>query len=181
MMKEAHEIIIGCQENKPECQRALMEAFSSKLMGVCIRYCKNRSDAEDVLQESWIRIFKSIGKYREEGKLFAWLKRICISTALRHEENLSRRMEIYPENTPSIQSLSMQIIEEMSAREIRELIDRLPRMQSLVFKLYVIEGYKHQEIAELTGISDSTSRVHLTQARNTLRQWIYKINKVVNL
>lgn len=155
------------------------------MLGICMRYCKDRDDAEDVLQEGFIKVFSSIGKYRHEGSFEGWIKRIMIHAAIDHYQQTLRRIRLEasedagrePEETglPGHDPDPPQP-PDIPREHLMLLIQDLPDGYRMVFNLYAIEGMTHREIAETMGISENTSKTQLMKARRALRG---KVNELV--
>jgi len=154
----------------------LYNRYSPVLFGICLRYAKERTDAEDILQESFIKIYENIQSFKGEGSLEGWLKRIVVNVSINHyrkkikEGTIStdediKYEEIIPEN----------IFSELTSKELIGLIQRLPEGYRMVFNLYAIEGFKHNEIAELLGYTESTSKTQLMKAKKILQQYVFKL------
>jgi RNA polymerase sigma-70 factor (ECF subfamily) len=165
--------------HKPEAQRKLYGHFMQSMLGVCFRYTKSIADAEDILQEGFIRVFKHLHQYKFEGELGAWIRRIMINTALnylkknrKYQHDLSfDNIQLHPvsQDNPSI---------KLDAKELAELIIQLPTGFQTIFNLHAVEGYTHVEIAAMLGISDGTSRSQYARARALLIEWIEQSSKV---
>ena len=172
-----NKLVRNCLKLKPEAQRQLYEHFAPAMLGVCFRYTKSMSDAEDVLQDGFVKVFKNLDQYRSEGELGGWIRRIMVNTALnflktnkRYQNDLMfHEMSLHPVSTddPLIQ---------LQAKELSELIRQLPTGYQTIFNLYAIEGYSHVEIASMLGINDGTSRSQYARARALLIEWIKKIS-----
>lgn len=172
------QIISGCKKQHPRYQKELVLRYSGLLLTVCRRYVDSQETARDVLQESFIRIFRSIDKYQEQGKLLPWLKRIVVNTALQqinksYFKNERTGLELLREET----SLP-DVYHRLAAEELLALIQQLPIGYRTVFNLHIIEGYSHLEIGDLLGISESTSRSQLTRARKMLQKKIERPKKM---
>ncbi len=172
------QLIKACIAGKAKSQRALFDKYSYPLMQVSMRYSATKADAEDVLQEAWIKIFNALKNYQEQGKFLAWMKMIVIRVALRKKEKASFKNEkaglsdiVHPKLDPSM-------IEDMTANEILGYVLNLPKGYQEVFKLFVIDGLSHKEIGELLNIEASTSRAKLTTARRKMQQTIINANKI---
>ncbi len=160
---------------KPEAQRRLYEHFAPLMLGVCFRYTKTKIDAEEVLQEGFIKVFKNLHHYRSEGELGAWIRKIMVNTALnflktnkRYQNDLVfNEMTLHPvsSNNPLIQ---------LQAKELSELIRQLPTGYQAIFNLHAVEGFTHVEISAMLGITDGTSRSQYARARALLIEWIKK-------
>ena len=153
-------------------QRELYQRFNGKMMAVCRRFASDLTEAEDMLQEAFIRIFTNIGQYRFEGSLEGWIRRIVVHSAL---EVLRKRLVRFTDIDGEVETLSStdtDAVEALSAGELMKLICDLPDGYRIVFNLYVIEGYDHNEIATLLSISAATSRSQLLKARRALQEEI---------
>ena len=147
------------------------------MMGVCLRYSNNREDALDILHEGFIKVFRNLGKYELGTSLSAWIRRIMVNTAIDfYRKNVRRRTEdidhAYDLSTKDPSALS-----QMTAEEILESVQELSPAYRTVFNLYIIEGYSHKEIADLLGITESTSRSNLVKARLKLKDALIARNK----
>ena len=161
------ELIAGCRRHRPRAQRLLYERYAPVLLGICRRYLRRQEDAEDMMVESFYRIFDRIGQYTGEGNFEGWMKRIAINQCLmflRKNHALKGAMEIQHYDEPEPAAIEHQLTEH----KILELLDQLPEGYRTVFNLYVIEGYKHREIADQLGISINTSKSQLIYARKRL-------------
>lgn len=150
--------------------------FSYMMKGVCLRYSQNETEAEDILQEAFIRVFRSLDLYTGKGPLGAWIRKITVNTALenyRKNKSIRQLTEAF-ETTLSSSTVRDEAIELLSVEELMEKIQRLPAGFRTVFNLYAIEGYTHQEIGEMLGISDGTSKSQYSRARVILRGMIAK-------
>lgn len=160
---------------KPEAQRQLYDHFAQQMLGVCFRYTKSVSDAEDILQEGFVKVFKHLHQYNFEGELGAWIRKIMVNTALNYLKKNKRYQNdlvfhdlvLHPISTDDPQ-MNLQI------KELAELIRQLPTGFQTIFNLHAVEGYSHVEIAEMLGISDGTSRSQYARARALLIEWIKK-------
>jgi RNA polymerase sigma-70 factor (ECF subfamily) len=175
------ELIKHCQTGNPRYQRMLVDQYSGMLMATCLRYCRNQEDAQDCLQEAWIKILKSIDKYQHTGSFKAWMQRIAINCALTIYRKTASIIRIEANRIESPRAHPPNVYSELNADEILKIIHQLSEIKRHVFTLYVIEGYKHTEIAELLEITDSTSRSILTRARQEIREMIQYYDKALEL
>lgn len=172
-------LIEGCRRQDRTVQRLLYERYAGKLFVVCKRYIKDADEAEDVLQDSFIKIFKHIDTFRFECPLEAWLKRIVINTALKH----LRKQKPW-ENTYDIDDLAPRLLQAdeslpaLNYQYLLQLIQELPPGCRTIFNLYAIEGYNHPEIAELLGISEGTSKSQFFRARALLQQKLHNEERI---
>lgn len=174
MQLEDTEIIKGCINGSRVHQKLLYEKYASKLLYLCLRYTKNKSEAEDVLQETFIKIFKNIQLFRSEGSFEGWIKRIAVNSALEFLRNKKHTLIFQDIEDQANYSLSDDdIIGKINAKELTELIFKLPDGYRLVFNLFVIEGYGHKEIGEMLEITEGTSKSQLAKARAQLQKSIH--------
>ncbi|MCZ8197499.1 MAG: sigma-70 family RNA polymerase sigma factor [Flavobacterium sp.] len=166
------QIISGCQKNESKAQEQLYVLFAKKLFGLCLKYSNNYSEAEDNLQDGFIQIFKTINQYKNQGSFEGWAKRLMINTALQKFRK-TKHLEIITENIPETEDVEVEINEEsISIDYLLDLIQELPERYRLVFNLYAIDDFSHQEIADLLEISVGTSKSNLSRARMILKQKI---------
>jgi RNA polymerase sigma-70 factor (ECF subfamily) len=173
-MSDHQELIDGCIAGDNKSQKAFYDLFSRKMYVVCLRYAKSDHEAEDVLQESFIKIFKSIGKFRGESRLEYWVKRIVINTALNHQRN---KLYMYP--MVDVEEVKQtfnheRIISDYHFEELLALVKELPSGCRVIFNLFGIEGYSHKEIGEMLNISEGTSKSQYSRAKKLLQQKILK-------
>jgi len=178
-MIEDNKIIAGCRKNKHKHQMALFDKYSGMLKGVCLRYVNNDFDADDLLQEGFIKILENISKYQETGSFTAWMKRIMVNHALNFckkkskqkfsEWNDSYSDELQEENTLVENKMENRILEaDLAPTDIIKIIQELPDGYRMVLNLYVIDGYSHKEIAKKLNISVNTSKSQLSRARKMM-------------
>jgi len=172
------EIIKGCSKNDPKCQKMLFDRFSGKMFAVCIRYTSSLEDAEDVLQDGFVRVFNYIHSYRNDGSLEGWVRRVIVNVALRHYQKSKTHQEISYQDYHSDLTVMPDVISQLSEQDLLSIINTLPEGYKIVFNLYAIEGFSHAEIGEMLGIQESTSRSQLTKARKLLNEKIRKIYKI---
>ena len=175
------QLIKGCIRQESSAQKALFDLYAGKMLGVCQRYARNDADAEDILQDAFIKIFDKIKQFKSEGSFEGWIRRIVVNTALK-KYTLSRyskeiSLEDYAKSDNRIDSDPI-AIDHLSEKDLLQLINSLPDGYRLVFNLYVIEGYRHEEISEMLGIQSGTSRSQLAKARNLLQKQILALQKV---
>ena len=179
-------IIKGCIAGKRSAQNALYRKFSGMMLSVCMRYAQNRDEAEDILQEAFIKIFQNIATFRGEGSFEGWMKRIMINHALNHYRK-NKKMPFHQD----IDEINEQEIlnkedfsthhEPVSADILLSLIQRLPHGYRMVFNLYVFEEYSHKEIGKELSISENTSKTQLLKARRMLRRKLTELNLMKNI
>ena len=171
------QLIKDCQDGKKASQYELVKRYSKMLMVVCIRYVKDESSAKDVLQETLIRIFRSIGKYQATGSFEGWMKKIAVRCSLQWLEKNKARREVYALDMNMDEPFESETLYTLTVEQISKLIAELPAGYQTVFNLNVVEGYDHQEIAELLNITESASRSQLVRARRLLQK---KINSLIS-
>lgn len=167
-------IIDRCRKRDPEAQRYLYEKYKSLFFAICMRYMKHSMDAEDVLVESFYKIFTRIDSYNGEGSFEGWMKRIVVNECLmklRKANNFKLHVDI--DQAYDIGE-DAGIISDISFEELLSLIEELPPGYRSVFNLYVLEGYKHREIADLLDISINTSKSQLILAKKKMRELLKK-------
>ncbi len=169
-------LISNCLQNDRKSQRKLYERYSRKIYGVCLRYAKNRTDAEDILQEGFIKVFKYLKDYSGKGSFEGWVRRIIITTALNYykRKNLFNK-DIDPENSYITLTAANEALSAMTHKELLKIIRELPNGYQTVFNLNTIEGYSHKEISEIMNISVNTSKSQLSRAKHSLRNSIESI------
>lgn len=165
-------IVEGCRSNRRDAQKALYEAYCDAMFSTAYRILKNYEDAQDVLQDAFIEIFKYINDFRGESTIGAWIKTIVIRKALKKIRSL-KFIENYEENGLEI---PLDFLDDLSGQYLEQLILSLPDGYRTVFLLVEVEGYSHQEAATMLGISTGTSKSQLSRAKKTLRKQIEKIN-----
>ncbi len=173
------DIIKGCQKGDARAQKELVVRYSPLLMTVSRRYSKDNELAKDILQETLIKVFKNIHKYKPTGSFVGWMRRILINTALQTFDKSCFKREISGLGELNLQpSMPPDVYDHLGEEELLALIDQLPEGFKQVFNLYVIEGMSHKEIAEMLGVTESTSRSQLVRARNSLRKMLTKREKI---
>jgi len=172
------ELIKGCLRENRNCQREVFRRYAGKMLAVCLRYTRHRMEAEDVLQDAFIKVFDSIHTFQSRGSFEGWIRKIVINTALknhRKKQNQQEQIGLEPaDDLPAEPSIFAHLQEE----ELLKLINRLPDGYRLVFNLYAIEGYSHREIADILGIEEGTSRSQLLKARKLLQAQIAVLQKI---
>ena len=162
-------ILKGCLQNNAIAQKELYNRYSSKMLAVCYRFAHNREDAEDMLQEGFIKVFSQIHTFRNQGAFEGWIRRIIVHTCI---NNLKKNKK-FNESVDLIHATAMQVREEsvpsiVQAKQVVECIRVLPIGYRTVLNLYAIEGYSHREIGSMLDIEESTSRSQYTRAKQML-------------
>lgn len=163
------QLIEQCINNDPKAQKELYKIFAPKLFGICLKYCANKTIAEDLFQESFITIYKKLHQFKHQGSFEGWAKRITINTILQYFKKQKKHQPIIDDLiTDQIEDIEIDDI-DFKLDYLLELIQDLPNQYRLVFNLYVLDGYLHSEIAEMLNISVGTSKSNLSRAKQLLR------------
>ncbi len=165
------ELIGKCRKGEATAQKQLYDRLAPVMFALCLRYCGNTEDAQDAMQDGFIRMFQYLDKYNELGSFEGWVRRIMVNSSLTTLKKAKKR-RTQPEVHMERLSYKTNIISDMSADELMGLVQRLPSGYRTVFNMYVIEGYSHKEIGELLGIQESTSRSQLLKSRKMMRTLI---------
>ncbi len=164
------ELIQKCKQGHLKHQETLYTHFYGYALGISLRYLNNRDDALEVVNDSFIKVFRSLDSFRNDQNFKPWLRKIVVNTALdRHRKDLKHANQLDLEHASAV-SFAPQAVALLNARDILKLLDRLSNIQRTIFNLYEIDGYNHEEIGELLQISASASRVNLSRAKEKLRQ-----------
>lgn len=163
------DLVRACIHQERWAQQRLYEEYYGKMMSVCLRYAGHEEEALDMLHESFIKVFRSIGRFRAGTSLTAWIRTIVVNTCIDHFRRNQRRRVEDLEQHPTLTSDDETIADALSAEEILQQVQQLSPSYRMVFNLYVVEGYSHREIAEMLDITESTSRSNLVKARARLQ------------
>ncbi len=169
LKREEQGFITACINKERWAQKKLYEDHYSKMMGICLRYAKNKEDALDILHEGFIKVLKNIGKYQPGTSLNAWITRIMVNTSIDFYRKSIRRRTEDIEQAYGVSDRAADAISTCTQKEILKAVQTLSPAYRAVFNLYVIEGYSHKEIADYLGITESTSRSNLVKARTKLK------------
>lgn len=175
---EIEKLVHQCLQNDVLAQKALFERYAGKMMSLCRRYSKSDEEAEDYLQEGFIRMFKYLESYQGHGSFDGWIRRIFVNTAIRHYHKQKKHHQHLEIETTIIERTSTDAISQLSEKEMLTLINELPTGYRIVFNMYAIEGFSHKEIGEALQIKESTSRSQLVKARKWLQTKIQQDLKV---
>lgn len=167
-------IIEGCRKQKRDSQKALYDLYCDAMFTIAFRIVNNSHDSHDVLQETFIEVFKHIKSFRNESSIGAWIKTIIVRKALKKLKEL-KFVDNFGENGVEI---PLDYLDDLSGEYLEQLILSLPEGFRTVFLLFEVEGYSHQEIAEMLNISQNTSKSQLSRAKKALRMKIEKINQL---
>ena len=166
------DLIDGCLAGNRKMQETLYHRHSPKMYAVCLRYSGNADDAQDLLQDGFIKVFKNLEKYRGDGSFEGWMRRIFVNTAIEHFRKRIKMNTVaeMPEN--NIEDKEWNAFETLAERDIIQIVQLLSPGYRQVFNMYVIEGYSHKEIGEILGISEGTSKSQLARARGILQKMV---------
>lgn len=174
------DMINGCIEGKRSSQKMLYDRFASKMLGVCMRYSKDRAEAEDMLQEGFIKIFTNIAKFKHEGSFEGWVRRIMVFTAINFFKHRSRKFQEDLDVEHYDAAFDDDVVSKISAKEIITLVQQLPEGYRVIFNLYAVEGYTHKEIGDMMGIAIGTSKSQYARARSAMQQLLAKHYQILN-
>lgn len=170
------ELVEGCIRDDPRAQQTLYERFSPLMFAVCLRYIKEIAEAEDVLLKAFMKVFSSIRKFRGEGSLEGWIRRIVVNESLMYlRQNKTLYLTVDVESAKSASTVAS---DHLEAADLLSIVQQLPVGYRTVFNLYAIEGYAHAEIAGMLGISEGTSKSQLSRAKMMLRNMLSTQNNV---
>jgi len=174
-------LVKDCIKGKPAAQRELYSLFASPMLAICYRYTKSMADAEDVLQEGFVKVYLNLHQYKFEGELGGWIRRIMVTTAINFLKRNARYQSelVFPEEHLHVATNDHNPEVKLEAKELADIIRQLPPGYQTIFNLYAVEGYNHVEIGKILGIRESTSRSQYARARALLIQWIEQKNSDV--
>lgn len=175
--KELENIVKGCQQQQATAQKELYDLFASKMYGVCLRYGGNPNDAQDILQDGFLKIFEKIHQYGSKGSFEGWMRRVFVNTALEKYRGQYKVISIQDGTRDLADDGYEHIGETIGAKELIELVQNLSPKYRTVFNLYAIEGYSHKEISEMMEISEGTSKSNLSRARAILQEKVKQLYK----
>ena len=171
-------LVKDCLKNKPAAQKQLYQIFAPLMLSVCYRYTKSMTDAEDVLQEGFVKVYLHLHQFKFNGELGGWIRRIMVTTAINYlKRNARYQTELmFAEEHLHVATNDHHPEVKMEAKELADLIRQLPPGYQTIFNLYAVEGFNHVEIGKILGIQESTSRSQYARARALLIQWIEQKN-----
>lgn len=173
-------LIEACKKGEPRAQREVYARFSPMMFAVALRYTNNaRTEAEDILQESWIKVFRHIKSFSEHNSFEGWLRRIVVNTAITHYRRNQKHAFQLDVDEVHATPADLEAFKELdfTREELASAIAQMPKGYGMVFNMYVIEGYKHKEIAEQLGIDLNTSKSQLSRARKYLQAILNNMSK----
>ncbi|HSU27070.1 MAG TPA: RNA polymerase sigma factor [Chitinophagaceae bacterium] len=166
------DLIKGCLEGNRRMQEELYRRFSPRMYAVCLRYAGNAEEAEDILQEGFIKIFKKLDSFRSEGSFEGWVRRIFVNTAIEHFRRKKYLQPVTEKEENTIEGKYFSVLDELAEKDILALVQELSPGYRTVFNMYVVEGYTHKEIADMLGISEGTSKSQLSRAKVILQSMV---------
>jgi RNA polymerase sigma factor (sigma-70 family) len=172
-MLSEQELIEGCVKSNRSLQKALYDRYCRKMMVVCLRYSRTTAEAEDILQEGFVKVFQGIKDFRQQSKLETWITRIMVNTALNFQRKKLYLFPMVDVNDIDLPEAELSI-SGIQFSQLLEMIQSLPQGCQIVFNLFAIEGYNHKEISELLGISEGTSKSQYSRARTLLQDKLLK-------
>lgn len=172
-MLDENELIEACRKGNRASQKALYDRFCKKMMVVCLRYSKSTPEAEDILQEGFVKVFHGLGGFRQDAKLETWMTRIMVNTALNHH-----RKKLYLHPMVDVEDIVIPqkevSLSGIHFTQLLEMVQSLPQSCQVIFNLFAIEGYGHKEIAEMLSIAEGTSKSQYARAKSLLQAKILR-------
>ncbi len=167
-------IVNNCNSGKLKHQEALYQYFYSYAMGICLRYAYTKTDASEIVNDSFLKVFKNIKKYKDEFPFKPWFKKIIVNTAIDYYRKNARFASMLEIEEAENEDFNIEQIDNLAFEDLKKILDSLPEMYRLVFNLYEIEGFTHGEIAKKLALDVSTSRSYLARAKKKLRILVEK-------
>ncbi|MEO6682751.1 MAG: RNA polymerase sigma factor [Ginsengibacter sp.] len=164
------DLIQGCIDGDRQMQKMLYDRFAPKMYGVCLRYAGNENDANDILQEGFIKVFKNLEKFRREGSFEGWVRRIFVNTAIEHYRKRVKLYNVTEVQENTAEDTNLDALDNLATKDILNVINELSPGYKAVFNMHVIEGYSHKEIADILGITEGTSKSQLARAKGVLKK-----------
>jgi RNA polymerase sigma-70 factor (ECF subfamily) len=172
-------LIKACLKGKEKARKAMYDAHKGVMFALCLRYASSREEAEDILQEGFLKVYRDLYQYKPEAPLGAWIRKVMVNTALEHIRKKNRRPQSHSREVEAWDSITHTTPStEMNAKDLTAVIQSLPEEFRLVFNLVALEGYSHREVAEKLQISESNSKVRLNRARGMLQEKIALIFEI---
>lgn len=170
-------LVKKCVDGDQRAQRMLFERFAPKMLGVCMRYSKNSEQAEDVLQDGFVKVFTKLSYYKGDGSLEGWIRRIVVNTALDQiRKNAKFQDNVALDDVDYKLELKGNVLENLAAEDLLVLINEMPAGYKVVFNMFAIEGYSHKEIAQELNVSENTSKSQYSRARAYLKKKLEDLN-----
>jgi RNA polymerase sigma factor (sigma-70 family) len=168
------DLISGCIAGNRRMQEELYRRFSPRMYAVCLRYAGMAEEAQDILQEGFIKIFKKLETFRGEGSFEGWIRRIFVNTAIEHFRRKKYLQPVTEKEETTLEGNYLSVLDELAERDILALVQQLSPGYRTVFNMYVVEGYTHKEIGDMLGISEGTSKSQLSRAKVILQDMVKK-------
>ena len=167
------DLVKRCKAGERKAQELLYKQYAAKMLGVCMRYATDRMEAEDMLQNGYVRVFQKIKDYRGDGPFEGWMRRIMVHSSIEYYRKHHKMMQMVDmDEIAAEQSVNPSVLATLDAKDLMALIQQLAPGYRIVFNLYAIEGYSHREIAKIVGISEGASKSQLCRARIILKDKI---------
>lgn len=169
-----NDLIKGSIEGDRRLQEELYNRFSAKMYAVCLRYASNAEEAQDILQDGFIKVFKKLDSFRGDGSFEGWVRRIFVNTAIEYFRRKKYVQPVTEKEENTIEGKYVSVLDELAEKDILELVTQLSPGYRTVFNMYVVEGYSHKEIGDMLGISEGTSKSQLSRAKTILQELVRK-------
>lgn len=170
-------LVIECVNGNVRAQRMLFDKFARKMLGVCMRYAKSTEQAEDVLQDGFVKVFTKLKDFKHDGSLEGWIRRIMVNTSL---DQIRKNAKMLGDTNIDDVGYKIEnnafVFENLMADDLMKMVQAMPEGYKIVFNMFAIEGYSHGEIAETLGISENTSKSQYSRARAYLRERLEKVD-----
>jgi RNA polymerase sigma factor (sigma-70 family) len=166
------DLINGCIAGNRRMQEELYNRFSPRMYAVCLRYAGNGEEAQDILQDGFIKVYKKLDSFRGEGSFEGWVRRIFVNTAIEHFRRKRYLTPVTEKEENTIEGKYTSALDDLAAKDIMALVQELSPGYRTVFNMYVVEGYSHKEIADMLGISEGTSKSQLSRAKVILQDMV---------
>jgi RNA polymerase sigma-70 factor (ECF subfamily) len=181
-LTETLEILIeGCKKGKADSQEKLYRQFSAAMYGLCQQYASSQEDAQDILQDGFVKVFRKIDQVQDAKAFPGWIRRVMINTALERYRSQVKMQPLDVDPQVFKEQITDDVLDDLSAESILKLIQELTPKYKMVFNLYAIEGYSHKEIAEKLNISEGTSKSNLSRARVILQEKVRELYREVKV
>ncbi|MEO6314286.1 MAG: sigma-70 family RNA polymerase sigma factor [Chitinophagaceae bacterium] len=165
-----NDLINGCLAGDSRVQELLYHRFAPKMYAVCLRYANNSDDAQDLLQEGFIKVYRNLAKFRKEGSFEGWVRRVFVNTAIEHYRKKVNLITVSEKEETTIEDGAWNVLDQLAEKDIILLVQALSPGYRSVFNMYVIEGYSHKEIGEILNINEGTSKSQLARAKVILQK-----------
>ena len=177
-MEELEKLITDCKAGKREAQSRLYQLYAPTLFGVCLRYSRDRTEAEDTLHEGFVLIFNKVDQFAFKGSFEGWMKKIMVNLSLEKCRTRFKMQSVEDISVYDSQLADADVYADMNAAKLLELIQNLPPQYRLVFNMYAIDGYSHKEISQALGIAEGTSKSNLARARKILQDKVVEMGYI---